>query len=383
MRKKMLVFGQPDIKQAEINEVVDSLNKCWLGTGPKVHLFEKKFSEYKNINYSVALNSCTAALHLSLYSLNLQLHDEVIAPAMTFCATVNSIIHAGATPVLADVDAKTQNITLKEIEKKVTKNTKAIVVVHFAGRPCEMDKIMDFAKHNNIAVIEDCAHAIETKYKGQHVGTFGEFGCFSFYSTKNVVTGEGGMLIGNNKNMIDRIKILALHGISADAWSRFSDKGYKHYFVEEAGFKYNMMDIQAAIGIHQLKRVEKNWEKRKQIWDKYIQNFKENGIVVPAEIEKHSKHGYHLFTIQINEKKDGLTRDQFLSKMKENNIGTGVHYLSIAEHPFYQRQYNWKPEDYPNAFKFGQQTVSLPISPKLTDSDILDVIKTVRKVLQK
>ena len=239
-----IVFGKPLINSKQKKEVLHTLNSGWIGSGPKVQILEEKFKKYKKIKYSSAVNSCTAALHLSLNALNLNKSDEVIVPAMTFCSTVNAIIHSGAKPVLADVDYKTGNITAESITKKITKRTKAIVIVHLAGNPCEMDSILKIVKTNNLFLIEDCAHAIEGKYKGRELGTFGNFGCFSFYVTKNLTTAEGGMIISNNQKRINKIKVSALHGLSKDAWSRFSDKGYKHYQVTELGFKYNMTDLQ-------------------------------------------------------------------------------------------------------------------------------------------
>ncbi len=377
MRDSFLVFGQPDIRQEEIDEVVDSLKKGWLGTGPKVRRFEEFFAAYKDTPYSAAVNSCTAALHLSCIALGLKPKDEVITTAMTFCSTVNAIIHAGATPVLADIDPVTLNVSVEGIERKITKRTKAVIVVHFAGRPCDMDSIMALARRRKLAVIEDCAHAIETEYRGKKAGTMGDFGCFSFYATKNIVTGEGGMVIGRDKRMIDRVKILALHGMSKDAWKRFSDSGYKHYYVEEAGFKYNMMDIQAAVGIHQLKRVDDYWQKRRAIWGKYMAAFQELGIGLPAPVEAGTRHAYHLFTVRINRQKTGISRDGFLNKMTQRKIGVGVHYLAIPEHPFYRRRFGWKPQDYPNALSYGRETVSLPLSPKLTGQDVDDVVSAV------
>lgn len=383
MRDKLLVFGQPLIEQAEIDEVIDSIKKAWLGTGPKVRQFEADFARYKEIPYSAAVNSCSAAMHLSCIALGLKKGDEIITTAMTFCATVNAIIHAGATPVLADIDPETLNISALEIEKKITSKTKALIVVHFAGRPCDMDAIMDIATRHHLYVIEDCAHAIESEYKCKKTGTIGDLGCFSFYSTKNIVTGEGGMVVGRNEALINRIKILALHGMSADAWSRFSDKGYKHYYVQEAGFKYNMMDLQAAFGIHQLKRIEQYWRKRQKIWGQYMETFKDLPIGLPAPIEKDIRHAYHLFTIRINENDAGIDRDAFLEKMTIAKIGTGIHYLSIPEHPFYKKQYGWNKADFPNALSYGRQTISLPISPKLTAQDTQDVIEAVTKIIGK
>ena len=381
MRDSFLVFGQPCIEQPEMDEVLDCMRKAWLGTGPKVHQFEENFAAYKAIPYATALNSCTAALHMAFMALNLQPGDEVISTAMTFCATINTIIHAGATPVLADIDPETQCIDPASIEAKITPKTKAIAVVHFAGRPCAMDAIMALAHKYHLYVIEDCAHAIETEYHGQRAGCIGDLGCFSFYSTKNVVTGEGGMVISRNQQFIDRIKIMALHGMSADAWARFSDAGYKHYQVVDLGFKYNMMDLQAAIGIHQLARVEQNWLKRKHIWERYMQAFAGLPITLPAPVEPNTRHAFHLFTVRVQKERTGLDRDAMLVALHKRNIGSGVHYLAIPEHPFYQQRFGWKLEDTPQAVSLGRETLSLPLSPKMNAQDIDDVIEGVSAIL--
>jgi dTDP-4-amino-4,6-dideoxygalactose transaminase len=382
MRKDFLVFGQPLIEQEEKDEVLDSLSRGWLGTGPKVARFERDFAAYKGAKYAAALNSCTAALHLSLLALDLKAGDEVITTPMTFCATVNTIIHAGATPVLADVDPGTMNIDPAEIARKITPRTRAIVPVHFAGRACRMDEIAALAEKHRLAIIEDCAHAIETEFRGMKAGTIGDFGCFSFYSTKNVVTGEGGLVLTKKQEHTDRIKVLGLHGMSKDAWKRFSDEGFKHYAVVEAGYKYNMMDLQAAIGIHQLARVEKYWKRREQIWNQYQKAFGDLPVGIPAPVEPNTRHAYHLYTLLIDEKRVGITRDAFLDAMTREKIGVGVHYRSIPEHPFYKTALGWREEDYPRALAIGQQTVSIPISPKLTDGDVMDVIAAVKKLVR-
>ena len=378
-----LVFGAPVIENDEIQEVVSSMKSGWLGTGPKVARFEADFARYKGVKYTAAVNSCTAALHLSMLAAGLEPGDEVITTPMTFCATVNAIIHAGATPVLADVDPATMNIDPNEVENRITSKTRAILPVHFAGRPCDMDSLCDIAKQHNLKIIEDCAHAIETEYKGRKTGTFGDFGCFSFYVTKNVVTGEGGMALAKKEEDIARIKMFALHGMSRDAWKRFSDEGHRHYYVMECGFKYNMMDLQAAIGIHQLKRVERNWQRRQKIWESYNDAFTDLPVGLPAPVEPDTRHAYHLYTMLIDKKKTGINRDEFLNALTAHNIGVGVHYLSIPEHPFYQKTFSWKPEDYPNGIRIGLQTVSLPLSAKLTDEDVGAVVEAVRRVLKK
>jgi dTDP-4-amino-4,6-dideoxygalactose transaminase len=381
MRNSYLVFGQPLIERDEINEVLHSLNTAWLGTGPKVACFENDFKRYKGCDYAAAVNSGTAGLHLSLKVLNLKPGDEVIAPAMTFCATINAIIHSGATPVLADIDPVTLNIDPVDIERKITENTKVLLIVHFAGRPCNMESINTIAKKHRLAIIEDCAHAIEAEYKGQMAGTFGALGCFSFYVTKNITTGEGGMVISSNKDYISKIKTLSLHGLSTDAWKRYSDNGYRHYLVECAGYKYNMMDLQAAIGIHQLKRIENYWRRRREIWNHYIDELGNLNIDVPASVNPDAKHSYHLFTIRVNKKRAGINRDDFMQKLHEMNIGCGVHYLAIPEHPFYRKTFKWKSEDYPHSLKYGRETVSIPLSAKLTDEDVQDVISAIKDIL--
>lgn len=379
-----LIFGSPLIEQAEIDEVVACMQSAWLGTGPRVAQFERDFAAYQALAplQVAAVNSCTAALHVSMVAAQLEPDAEVITTPMTFCASVNAIIHAGLTPVLADVDPLTLNIDPKAIEAAITPRTRAILPVHFAGRPCEMDAIMAIARRHNLAVIEDCAHAIETTYHGRKAGTFGDFGCFSFYATKNVVTGEGGMIVGRDEVNIARAKVLALHGMSKDAWHRFGDQGYKHYQVVEAGFKYNMMDLQAAIGIHQLARVGQTWARREAIWNRYMQAFANLPIGLPTAPEPDTKHAYHLFTIMIDETLCGVSRDAFLDAMNSRKIGTGVHYLSVPEHPYYQKRYGWKPERWPNAMRIGRQTVSLPLSPKLSDGDVERVIQAVRQVIE-
>ncbi|WP_147819903.1 DegT/DnrJ/EryC1/StrS family aminotransferase [Salidesulfovibrio onnuriiensis] len=380
-KDNFLVFGSPLVGQEEIDEVVASMKSGWLGTGPKVARFESHFAAYTGAIHAAAFNSCTAALHLSLVALNLKPGDEVITTPLTFCASVNAIIHAGATPVLADVDPVTGNIDPECIRAKITERTRAILPVHYAGRACDMDAIMALAREYDLRVVEDCAHAIETRYKGRHAGTFGDFGCFSFYVTKNVVTGEGGMVVTRSEQDIQRIKVLGLHGMSADAWKRFSDEGYKHYMVVEAGFKYNMMDIQAAIGIHQLKRVEECLVRRREIWGMYDEAFADLPIGIPAPEEPDTRHARHLYTILVDEAECGVSRDRFLERMTKENIGVGVHYLSIPEHPYYQQNYGWKPEETPVATRIGRQTLSLPLSAKLTDQDAADVIQAVKQSL--
>jgi len=380
--KPFIVFGAPQIERDEIDEVVDCLESGWIGTGPRVARFEKEFSAYKSQPFAAGVSSCTAAMHLSVLAAGVGEGDEVITTPLTFCATVNAIVHAGATPVLADVDPLTMNIDPAQVEARITPKTKAILPVHFAGRAANMDALMEIAERHGLKIIEDCAHAIETEYRGRKAGTFGDFGCFSFYATKNVTTGEGGMVLTRNEEDLARIKMLALHGMSNDAWKRFSDEGYKHYFVVETGFKYNMMDLQAALGIHQLRRVESNWRRREEIWQQYNEAFAGLPVTLPAEPEPDTRHAYHLYTILIDEDRAGITRDGFLEAMTARSIGVGVHYLSVPEHPVYQEKFGWRPQDYPQAMRIGRQTVSLPLSAKLTDAEVARVIEAVRGTLR-
>lgn len=379
--KPYIVFGAPQIEEEEINEVVDSLRSGWLGTGPKVARFEAAFRQYTGAQHALALNSCTAGLHLSMLVAGLGPGDEVITTPMTFCATVNTIIHAGATPVLVDCDCETMLIDPQRIEDAITPRTRAIVPVHLCGRPCDMDAIGDIARRHNLFVIEDAAHAIEAEYKGRKIGNISHLTCFSFYVTKNVVTGEGGMVTTNDPDLADKIKMYGLHGMSRDAWKRFSDDGYKHYQVVFPGFKYNMMDLQAAIGLHQLGRVNKTLQRRNDIWQMYNQAFADLPVGLPAPDEPNTVHARHLYTIMVDHNRCGLTRDQFMQHMHAQGIGTGVHYIGVHLHPYYRDRFGYRPEDFPSATWVSERTVSIPLSPKLTNPDIEHVIAAVRLLL--
>lgn len=381
MRNDFLVFGRPAIGQEEINEVIDSLKNKWIGTGPKVAKFEDMFREYIGSKYAVALNSCTAGLHLSLVVNEIGPGDEVITTPMTFCATANVVVHVGAIPVFVDIDKESMNIDVSKIEEKITKKTKAIIPVHFAGRPCEMDKIMEIAKKHNLLVIEDAAHATESVYKGQKIGNIGDMTCFSFYVTKNLITGEGGMVTVNNKELADKLKIYALHGMDKDAWKRYSDQGYKHYKVIFPGYKYNMMDIQAAIGIQQLKKIKGFSKRREEIWQRYNEAFKDLPINIPKDPDPDTQHAYHLYTILIDKQKAKVDRDTFQDLLNKENIGTGVHFISLHLHEYYRKRFGYQPNDFPNAAYISERTISLPFSADLSDQDVDDVILAVKKIL--
>jgi len=272
------------------------------------------------------------------------------------------------------------NIDPHLIEKAITPKTKAILPVHFAGKPCKMDHIMEIAQKNNLLVIEDAAHAIEAKYKGKKIGNIGDMTCFSFYVTKNLVTAEGGMVTTNNEEWSKKIKILGLHGLSKDAWKRFADEGYKHYQVVSLGFKYNMTDIQASLGIHQLERLEKNFEKRKEIWNIYNKAFKDLPLATPSE-DKDTVHARHLYTLLLDIEKLKISRDEFMNALQRENIGTGVHYISLHLQPYYKETFGFNENDFPNSAYISKRTVSIPFSAKLTEIDVQDVIDATTKVI--
>jgi len=377
-----IVFGQPQILDDEIDEVVECLRSGWIGTGPKVQQFEQEFATFKGVDDCAALASCTAALHLSLLLANLKPGDEVITSALTFCATANAIVHAGGRPVLADIDAATMNVDPLQVEAAITERTRAIVPVHFAGRPCEMDALTAIAERHGLRLIEDCAHGIEAEYQGRGVGTFGDFGCFSFYATKNVTTAEGGMLIAGSRDHLDRIRTLSLHGQSYDAWQRANDQTFRIPGAVAIGYKYNMTDLQAAIGIHQLRRISVNWQRRRAIWSDYMEALRAAPVELPPAPQADSRHACHLFTLLIDEARCGIDRAAFLDGMTERGIGVGVHYPSLGEQPVYQERFGWRAEQWPNACRTGRQTVSLPLGPALSAADVSRVIDAVLDTLR-
>lgn len=382
VRESFLIFGSPLIERDEIEEVVKTLESGWLGTGPKVNKFENIFKEYVGAKYAMAVSSCTAALHLSMLVSGVKPGDEVITTPMTFCATSNAILHVGAKPIFVDIDKDTLNIDPNKIENAITSKTKALVPVHFAGRPCKMDMIVEIAEDYNLIVIEDAAHAIESVYKGEKIGNIGDLTCFSFYVTKNIVTGEGGMITTNNKEWAEKIRMYALHGMSSDAWKRYSDEGFKHYQVVFPGFKYNMMDIQAAIGIHQMERIDNYQARRKEIWEKYNNAFSDLPVFTPKDPEPNTIHARHLYTLLLDIDNLKTDRDTVQSALYKENIGTGIHYISIHLHQYYKNTFGFKRGDFPNSEYVSDRTISLPFSAKLTDEDVSDVIEAVRKVIK-
>jgi dTDP-4-amino-4,6-dideoxygalactose transaminase len=381
MRKDFLVFGSPLIEQDEIDEVVDSLKSGWISTGPKVARFEALFKNYIGSRHALALNSCTAGLHLSMIVAGLQEGDEVITTPMTFGATANAILHSRAKPVFVDIALPSMNINPENIEAHITDKTKAIVPVHFAGRPCNMKSIKEIAQKHHLIIIEDAAHALEATYHGQKVGTIGDLTVFSFYVTKNLVTGEGGMITTDNGHYAEMIQTYALHGMSKGAWKRYSDEGFKHYRIVYPGFKYNMMDIQAALGIHQLSKTKNYLKRREEIWHRYDDAFHNLPCDIPPPPEENTTHARHLYTILLRLDELTADRDTIQQALYEENIGTGIHFISLHLHPYYQETFCYKLSDYPNATYVSDRTMSLPLSAKLTDEDVTDIINAVTKVL--
>ncbi len=376
MQNNFIRFGKPNILSNELNDVKKVIKSKWIGTGPLVQKFEKNFSKYKGTKNAISLNSCTAGLHLSLKILNLKKNSEIITTPLTFCSTINSIIMSGYKPVLADIRTDTFNIDEKKLEKKITSKTKALLLVHFNGIPCDMDYILKIAKKYNLKIIEDCAHAIETKYKDKHVGNFGITGNFSFYANKNITTGgEGGMLITKNKRIADKIRILRLHGMSKDAWKRYTpeiaDKknSYNHYDVTETGYKYNMIDLQAVFGISQLNRIKKMHNKRKILYQNYENKFK--NLPVFFQKTNNYKHtaSYHLFFLVFDKSKTKKNRDDLLNFLLKNNIGASVHYRAVTEMTNYKKLFKWNKKTCPKGYYVGQNTISLPLYPDLKISE--------------
>jgi dTDP-4-amino-4,6-dideoxygalactose transaminase len=381
MRKDFLVFGSPRIEEDDITEVVDSLRSGWISTGPKVARFEALFRDYTGSRHALALNSCTAGLHLSMVVAGLKAGDEIITTPMTFGATANAIIHSGATPVFADISLPGMNIDPETIEEKISPRTRAIVPVHFAGRPCPMDEINDIARRHNLIVIEDAAHALESVYRGRKIGTIGDLTVFSFYVTKNLVTGEGGMITTADDRYAEMIQTYGLHGMSKGAWKRYSDEGFKHYQIIFPGFKYNMMDIQAALGIHQMRKVGDYLKRREAIWQRYDDAFKHLPLDTPAPAAADTVHARHLYTILLRLEELTASRDTIQQALYEENIGTGIHFISLHLQPYYAERFGFSPGDYPNAAYVSDRTISLPLSAKLTDRDVDDVIDAVGRVL--
>jgi dTDP-4-amino-4,6-dideoxygalactose transaminase len=381
VRDALLPYARPALGQAEIDEVVDTLRSGWLTTGPKAARFEQAFGRYKGGRFAAAVGSCTAGLQLALEVAGIGSGDEVVTTPMTWCATANVVVRAGARPVFADCDRRTLNIDPAEIERAIGPATRAILPVHFAGRACDMDAILAIAARHDLTVIEDCAHAIETEYHGRKAGTFGRLAAFSFYATKNVCIGEGGMVLTDDERLHERVRRLALHGVDRSSWSRSGPSGFRHALAVEPGGKSNMTDVQAAIGLHQLARVEQSWERRRAVWRRYDAAFADLPCSVPPAAEPATRHAYHLYNLVLDTDALSVDRDHVLNALMRENVGVGVHYVPVHVHPYYVERLGTRPEDCPRAAWVGGRTLSLPLSPGLSDADVGDVIEAVRKVL--
>ncbi len=368
--EEFLPFSRPTISQAAIDEVVACLKSGWITTGPRVKQFEDDLKAYLSAPHVLSLTSATAGLHLVLVALQLKPGDEVITTPMTFAATLNTIVLAGGKPVLVDVEPGTYNMDVARIEKAITKRTRAIMPVHFAGLPVDLDPLYDLAKKHNLRVIEDAAHAIGTEYKGKRIGSFGDIQVFSFHPNKNMTTGEGGCVATRDEKLAADVALLRFHGMDREAWNRFGKKGSQHYEIIAPGYKYNMMDIQAALGLHQLKQLDGFIKRRTELalrYHKLLAGWPQWELTT-APAYSHL-HAWHLYTPLINPEAAGMDRDAFMQGMKERNIGTGLHYRAVHLYPYYREQFGFKPGDFTNAETISDRIVSLPLFPLMTDKD--------------
>ncbi|MGE0826107.1 MAG: DegT/DnrJ/EryC1/StrS family aminotransferase [Candidatus Binatia bacterium] len=377
MHTQFLPFHVPAITEDEIEAVVETLRSGWLTTGPKVKQLEQNFAQYIGAEHAIAVNSGTAALHLALEAIGVTEGDEVILPTMTFAATAEVVRYLHATPVLVDCRSDTLNIDPEKIVPAITKRTKAIIPVHFAGHPCEMDQILDIARAHKLAVIEDAAHALPARFYGQQIGTIGDITCFSFYATKTITTGEGGMATTANPEWADRMRMMSLHGISKDAWRRYSAEGSWYYEIQAPGYKYNLTDIAAAIGIQQLRKCDQFWVQRQHYAALYNRGFHETPGVMGPRVAECGQHAWHLYVIQLQLEQLRIDRNAFIEILKQQQIGTSVHFIPLHLHPYYREAFGYTPADFPNASAAFSRIVSLPIYPKMTEADVFRVIDVV------
>jgi len=382
IRKEFLPLSRPTIGEEEIREVVETLRSGWITTGPKVALFEERFRQYLDMPHAIAVSSGTAGLHAALLGAGIGPGDEVITSSMTFAATANAIVLAGARPVLVDCERDTLNIEVGAVERAVTNKTKAIMPVHFAGQPCAMDEIMEIARRRNLLVIEDAAHALGAEYKGLKIGAIGDATVHSFHPIKSITTGEGGMVVLRDDDWADRIRLVRFHGIRTSAWERQAGGESPLYAVELPGLKYTMMDIQAAIGIHQIAKLEGFIARRTALARRYQERFKEvEGVQLLGSVPYAHKHAWHLLVIQVGEDRLDIDRNAFLERLKEKNIGAGVHFPALHMQPYYQKAFGYRAGDFSNAERAAARILSLPLFPAMTESDVDDVAAAVAAIV--
>ncbi len=378
-----LQFARPDLRAEEIDEVIAVLKSGWITTGPRVQKFEAALKEYFGAPHVLAVSSATAGLHLAVLALGLQPGDEVITTPLTFAATLNTIVLGGGRPVLVDVDPATFNMDVGRVAAAITKRTKAIMPVHFAGLPVDLDPLYALADKHGLRVIEDCAHAIHAEYKGRRLGSFGDIQVFSFHPNKNMTTGEGGAVVTRDPAVAKAVAVQRFHGIDRDAFNRFSKAGSQIYDVIAPGYKYNMMDIQAAIGLHQLPRLEGFIAARHSFAERYEKLFADwNSLTRPRPAPFAHRHAWHLYTVLVEEAACGIDRDSFIAAMKERNIGVGLHYTAAHLFTYYRENFGWKPGDFPHAERIGNAICSLPLFPTMTAAEQDRVVDTMRDVFR-
>ncbi len=380
LRAEFLPFALPDIGEEEIDEVVQTLRSGWITTGPRTKEFEQRFAEYVGASHAIAVSSCTAALHIGLAAAGVGPGDEVITSPLTFCSTANVVVHLGATPVFADI-GDDYNIDPAQIKPRITERTKAIIPVHHSGQPCRMDEIHEIAWRYGLRVIEDAAHAAGATYRGRKVGVLSDVTAFSFYAIKNMTTAEGGMITTEDAELADVMRLLSLHGISKDAWKRYAASGSWYYEVLYPGYKCNMTDIQASLGIRQLARLDGFIEMRRRYARLYDEAFVEMPEIRTPRVNADVGHAWHLYVIQLDLERLTIDRAGFIEALRAENIGTSVHFIPVHLHPFYRQRFGCKLGDYPNAERIYAGIVSLPLYPKMSENDVLDVIAAVRRVV--
>ena len=378
---KYLDFAKPDFGEAEFNAVREVLESGWITTGAKTRAFEAEFAKAVGAKHAIAVNSCTAALHLALEAVGLTAQDEVITTPYTFAASAEVIRYFGAKPVFVDVDRRTTNIDPAQVARAITPRTKAVIPVHMAGLAVDLDPILDVCRDRGIAVVEDAAHSFPSTYKGRMIGAIGDFTCFSFYATKTIATGEGGMICTDDDEHAQRCRLMALHGISRDAWKRYTAEGSWYYEVIAPGFKYNLTDIASALGLVQLRRTEEMVARRTAIAKRYSEAFaRSDAFELPPEGSADNRHAWHLYMLRLHLDRLTIDRAAFIEELKRRNLGVSVHFIPLHTQPYYRDLYGFKPEDFPVAYGEYLREISLPIYSKMTDEDVERVIGEVLAV---